>query len=201
MKRIIFCIGFVFVLGTTVKAQRSPFYVDGYLLYNKDTTLCRIWLNPDTPYFKEDITVWLNEESKIISLEKDIKNLDGFGITQKGYQMHFGKIRVQGLSGWRYQFALKPVTGLVELYEMRYREIKKDSASYKLLISDAFSVYFIGRSDQTSYPILLKELKKKKISPFLKGYPYLKDVPDRTLSPQEVADLLLKYNTWAAGQK
>ncbi|HWR34013.1 MAG TPA: hypothetical protein VN451_10815 [Chitinophagaceae bacterium] len=196
MRKNIFLFGVLLFMIEVANSQSYGFFTNGYLLYNKDTIHCRIWFNPDTPYFKKEIIVWLNEESKNISLENN-NQLTGFGITQSDYKMNLGKIRLQGLASWNYVYAKKLVTGKVELFELPITSLKKDPESYGL-VRDNLVAYFIGTSgnDTYSYPVFLKSLKKKKISPFLDGYPELVRISDKEMTPSELVELLVRYNNW-----
>lgn len=196
MKKIIAIFFLIQILSNAVRAHSYGFYVDGYLLYNKDTTWCRLWFNPDTPYYNKEIVTWHKEEAKIISLENN-GDLTGFGITQKGHQMNFGKIRIKSASSWIYAYPKKLAVGVVELYEVPLLFFEKDTDSYKLL-TKIISDYYIGRTDNSSfvYPTLLKQLKKKKIAPFLTGYPNLNEITDDEMKPEDVLALVNQYNTW-----
>jgi len=201
MKKFAFIPILIYIQTASINAQDNSFYAKGYLLNNKDTSWTKIWFNPNSPYFQEEITVWQNEETKTISLA-DNKELTGFGIIEEGYQIHFGKVRSQGLKSWLYFYAKKIVTGTVELYELPLFAVRKDPESYKLL-RENYSDYYIARTDNnsTSYPTLLNQLKKNKISPFLKGYPGLADIPNETLTPERLAELIKQYNTWYKNSK
>ncbi len=196
MKKFVCFFILAFTITTFVKAQNQGFYADGYLLYNKDTSWCKIWFDPANPDFNDSLTTWYKDEGKTILLENN-KDLSGFGIVQRGYKTDFGKIRLQGLKSWIYTYAKKLVSGTVELYEVPFTEMKKDPASMKLL-REEFAAYYIARTDNNSsaYPTQLKQLKKKKIAPFLPEYPELKDVTDNTMTAEEVAGLLRRYNAW-----
>lgn len=180
-------------------AQGSGFYLDGYIIQKTDTTICRIWFNPASPAYIDEMTVWLNDTSQTISFEKD-KSLVGFGFTQQGYRAHYGRIRLQGLNSWVYAFAKKLVTGTLELYELPYGLLKKDPESLGLK-REFFSAYYINRTDHESpsLPTLLKSMKKKEILGFIKDFPNLKDIPS-VFTPQELLDLVKQYNAWNESQ-
>jgi hypothetical protein len=201
MKKIICIVFSLCTINIAGKGQDNSFYAKGYLLNNKDTTWCKIWFNPKAPYFNDNITTWQNEEAKVISLENN-KDLIGFGITEEGYQTHLGRIRVQGLNSWIFLYVKKVVTGVVELYEYKYTFVEKKQTSFDIS-GENFSAYYICRTDinPAAYPTWLKQLKKKKIVPFLKGFPELEKIVDEIMTPKEIADLLIQYNVWVSGKK
>ena len=195
MKRFV-CLGITsFVISIAIKAQDQGFYADGYLLYNKDTSWCKIWFDPSNYNFSDSLITWNKDEEKVIPLINN-KELAGFGIIQKGYKMDFGKIRLQGLKSWVYTYTKKLVTGAVELYELPFTEMKKDPGSMKLL-REEFAAYYIARTDKptSDFPTQLKQLRKKKIAPFLPDYPELKEMND-VMTAEEVAGLIRRYNAW-----
>jgi hypothetical protein len=187
--------------GLVVNSKPGGFFVDGYLLYNKDSTRCRLWFYPGNFNFEDSLLVWLNEKPKTIPLAKN-DSLVGFGITQQGYRMHFGKLRLQGLKSHIYTFAKKLVTGPVELYEFPVTVTRKDPHSFGL-IHETFSDYYLARSDDKkfSFPVFIKQLKKKKIAEFLTGFPGLKKFEKDSLTPEETVDVVQQYNEWLASQK
>lgn len=178
------------------KGQSYGYYLDGYLLIKKDTTRCKLWFNPDTPYFKNELNALINYESRIISLEKN-DSLSGFGIVSQEYKVDYGKIRLQGLNSWEYNYARKIVTGIVELYEYPFFLVKRDTASMGL-IREKVSAYFISRTDneKKDYPEFIKSMRIKKIAKYLNSYPDIGKLPDREMSPDELAELLRTYNSW-----
>jgi len=152
-------------------AQDAPFFAKGYLIYNKDTTWCKIWFDPQRPQYKGKIIVQYDEQQvrEILFIRKD--SLDGFGIIEKDYVFHYGKVNFKGWNFLATVYPRKLVAGTVEL--MKYR-----TASYTYGIQNdptIFKHYYINRTDvnRISLPKKITSLKMKKIVPFIREYPEL----------------------------
>lgn len=193
----------MFILSVNLsQAQDKSFFASGYLLYCKDTTWCRIWLDPEVPYFKSELTVWLNEEvSKIISLTNN-DNLTGFGITEKGYEQHLGKINADLPYRKVTMYVNKLVTGAVEIYRHVYQMVVTNRTSLATK-RDNYENYYIGRTDTgiCRMPGLLRSFSVKKISAYLNNFPEMKTMTSKNLTPEELILLVNRYNEWCQQNK
>lgn len=198
MKKLILL--FIYTSATIV-VHGQGFFVDGYLLYGKDTTKCRLWYEPGNFNFNDSLTIWADEKSSAIALNKK-DNLVGLGITHLEYKSDYGKIRLQGTNSLIYSFAKKLVTGTVELYELPITVMKKDPSSLKL-IKESFSDYYITRTDNDKFewPVFIKQLKKKKIADFIFNFPGLKEIKEDMLFPEQAVALVKEYNEWFKNNK
>lgn len=175
-------------------SQKAEYYANGYLLYGKDTTWCKIWFNHSSPFFKASITTWQKDTTVEISLINN-NTLTGFGITDDDYNLHYGRIKVDGKSGKVNMYVLKIVAGTLELYEQHYTRVAAIQGTMNITRKDYFN-YYLGRTDATPIPepVLLKSLKKKFILPFISDNKKLCEELQEKLTPEELAAIVIRYN-------
>lgn len=184
---------FTALIVSLSKGQSAEYYANGYLLYGKDTTWCKIWFNPSSPFFKASITTWQKDTAVEISFT-DTK-LTGFGITDNDYNLHYGKIIVDGKKGKTNMYVLKIVAGTLELYEHHYVLVATVRGTLNTTRKDYFN-YYLGRTDiePASTPVKLPALKKKFILPFISDNKKLCDELQEKLTPEELAAVVIRYN-------
>lgn len=187
-------LGLIGLIAANCFGQNAAYYADGYLLYGKDTSRCKIWFNPASPYFNKSITVWQNDRAVNISLIKN-QSLTGFGITDNDYDLHYGKIEFDGKKGKADLYVLKIVAGVLELYEYHYVLFATLRGTIKTTQKDYFN-YYLKRTDTNpdSYPTLLSALTKKNILPFINDNKTLSEEIKEKLTPEELFEVVVRYN-------
>jgi hypothetical protein len=175
-------------------SQKAEYYANGYLLYGKDTTWCKIWFNPSSPFFKASISTWQKDTTVEISLVKN-NTLTGFGIIDEDYNLHWGRIIVDGKSGKINMYVLKIVAGTLELYEHHYVKVSTLRGTMNTTRQDYFN-YYLGRTDANPIlePALLKSLKKKFVLPFISDNKKLCEELKEKLTPEELVAIVIRYN-------
>lgn len=191
---------FVFA-GHHAVAQDKSFFAKGYLLHFKDTTPCRIWLNPDAPYFKADLTVWINDTSRIISLNRN-DSLTGFGITETGYERHLGKIKAELPGRTVPIYVPKLVTGPVEIYEHIFM-MTITNHSTEVTRKENYVNYYIGKTDSTDYQPaeLVRSFTVKKMHRYFGDFSELGKIKEKKITPEQLIDLARAYNDWYIQKK
>lgn len=187
---------FLLLISGRVHAQESGFYANGYLLYGKDTSWCKVWINPASLKFTDTLITWQYDQQIPVVFPAQTR-LTGFGITEPGYISHYGRVKFKTHNGEKVSPCRKIVTGTAELYEHPYMEMRKAPNSFQLEYRQFF-LYFIGRTDEdpASFPVLLNPPKKKKVAAVLKNFPGLKDPEANVYTGTELAGLVMQFNEW-----
>lgn len=187
----------VILFAKNLSAQDKSFFANGYVLNNKDTTWCRIWLDPDKPYFNSELVIWLNDEvSKVLSLSNN-DSLTGFGITEKGYEQDLGKVITELPAKKIVVYAKKLVTGPAELYRYAF-SIVKTNQSTEVTTRENYEHYYLGRTDTREFqmPEIIYSLSVKKIKSFFADYPGIAAITRKYLTTDELITLVQQYNEW-----